>query len=171
MEINNTDAEGRLVLGDGVAYAERDLGSEVIIDMATLTGSQGPATGKYHGAILSNSEDWEKLMMKIGRITGDCVFPIVYCPELHFSEFDSHVADMKNSVSNYNNATSSCAGLFISAHLSPTYTGAWIHVDMAATVASGERATGFGVGLLVALFGKESKSEFLNYVNSTSSKL
>ena len=132
--------------------------------MATLTGAQGPTTGKFHGAILSNSEEWEKRMMIAGRITGDCVFPIVYCPELHFSEFDSKVADMKNSVANYNNATCSCAGLFIRSHLSADYSGAWVHIDMAATVSSGERATGFGVSLLVGLFGNESNSDYLKYV-------
>ena len=154
-----------------MAYAEKDLRSDVIIDLATLTGAQGSATGKYHGALLSNSEEWENRTMKIGRVTGDCVFPIVYCPELHLTEFDSTIADMKNSVADYKNATSSCAGLFISAHLSPSYTGAWIHVDMAANVASGERATGYGVSLLVGLFGNESKSEYLNYVNSLSLNL
>lgn len=40
MEINNTDAEGRLILADGVAYACKDLGADIILDMATLTGAQ-----------------------------------------------------------------------------------------------------------------------------------
>ena len=40
MEINNTDAEGRLVLGDGVAYARKDLKADCVLDMATLTGAQ-----------------------------------------------------------------------------------------------------------------------------------
>ena len=40
VEINNTDAEGRLVLGDGVAYARKNLGADVVVDMATLTGAQ-----------------------------------------------------------------------------------------------------------------------------------
>ncbi|CAN0572879.1 unnamed protein product, partial [Ectocarpus sp. 12 AP-2014] len=48
VEINNTDAEGRLVLSDGVAYAARHLGPSVIIDMATLTGAQGVTTGRRH---------------------------------------------------------------------------------------------------------------------------
>lgn len=55
VEINNTDAEGRLVLGDGVAYASKDLKCETILDMATLTGAQATATGNanpYLGNIL-----------------------------------------------------------------------------------------------------------------------
>ena len=46
VEINNTDAEGRLVLADGVAFALHDLHCNTILDMATLTGAQGTATGK-----------------------------------------------------------------------------------------------------------------------------
>ena len=46
VEINNTDAEGRLVVSDGVVYADRDLKANIILDMCTLTGAQGVATGK-----------------------------------------------------------------------------------------------------------------------------
>lgn len=60
--------------------------------------AQGIATGKYHGAILTNNEDWELKAIEAGRNSGDLLAPLVYCPELHFSEFASSVADMKNSV-------------------------------------------------------------------------
>lgn len=60
--------------------------------------SQGIATGKYHAAVLTNSAEWEAACVKAGRRCGDLVHPLVYCPELHFSEFTSAVADMKNSV-------------------------------------------------------------------------
>lgn len=59
---------------------------------------QGIATGKYHGAVLTNNEDWEQKCIDAGRNSGDLVAPLVYCPELHFSEFSSALADMKNSV-------------------------------------------------------------------------
>lgn len=98
VEINNTDAEGRLVLSDGVVYAHRDLKANIILDMATLTGAQGVATGKYHGAVLTNNGDWEDSAMQAGISSGDLLFPIPYSPELHFSEFASAIADMKNSV-------------------------------------------------------------------------
>lgn len=58
---------------------------------------QGIATGKSHGAIMTNSEPWEAKAVQAGRKSGDLLAPIVYCPELHFSEFASAVADMKNS--------------------------------------------------------------------------
>ena len=89
VEINNTDAEGRLVLSDGVAYANKDLKADIILDMATLTGAQGIATGRYHGAILTNNDDWELKAVSAGRKCGDLLSPVPYCPELHFSEFTS----------------------------------------------------------------------------------
>lgn len=58
---------------------------------------QGIATGKVHGAIMTNSEPWEAKAVQAGRKSGDLLAPIVYCPEMHFSEFASAVADMKNS--------------------------------------------------------------------------
>ncbi|XP_037814520.1 probable aminopeptidase NPEPL1 isoform X2 [Lucilia sericata] len=161
VEINNTDAEGRLVLADGVCYAHKDLKANIILDMATLTGAQGIATGKYHGAILTNSEEWEVKSVEAGRKSGDLLAPIIYCPELHFSEFASAIADMKNSVADRSNAQSSCAGLFVGAHLGFDYPGVWMHVDMATPVHCGERATGYGVALLLTLFGNHTNCNML----------
>lgn len=55
------------------------------------------SVGKYHAAVMSNYRKWEQLAVQAGLETGDLAFPIPYCPELHFSEFTSAVADMKNS--------------------------------------------------------------------------
>ncbi|MBN3298157.1 putative aminopeptidase NPEPL1 [Amia ocellicauda] len=165
VEINNTDAEGRLVLSDGVAYASKDLGADIILDMATLTGAQGISTGKYHAAVMTNSEQWEAACVRAGRSSGDLAHPLVFCPELHFSEFTSAVADMKNSVADRENAQSSCAGLFIASHLGFDWPGVWVHVDIASPVHTGERATGFGVALLLALFGQASEDPLLNMVS------
>ncbi|KAM4692243.1 putative aminopeptidase NPEPL1 [Rhinophrynus dorsalis] len=165
VEINNTDAEGRLVLADGVSYACKDLAADIILDMATLTGAQGIATGKYHAAVLTNSDEWEAACVKAGRKCGDLVHPLVYCPELHFNEFSSAVADMKNSVADRENAQSSCAGLFIASHIGFDWPGVWVHVDIASPVHAGERATGFGVALLLSLFGRASEDPLLNMVS------
>lgn len=76
-------------------------------------------------------------MVKAGLRSGDLVFPIPFCPELHFSEFSSAVADMKNSVADRSNAQPSCAGLFIGGQLGfNDFPGVWIHVDMATPVHS-----------------------------------
>jgi len=164
VEINNTDAEGRLVLGDGVAYASKDLKADVILDMATLTGAQGIATGKYHASHLANSASWEECVSEAGRASGDLSFPSVFCPELQFPEFTSAVADMKNSVADRNNGQPSCAGLFILSHLGFEWPGVWMHVDMAAPVHVGERSTGYGVALLNTLFGESSGAGMLREI-------
>lgn len=87
VEINNTDAEGRLVLSDGVAFAARHLSPSVIIDMATLTGAQGVTTGRRHASVLSNDEGLERMAVECGRSSGDLAHPVVYCPEFFSEEF------------------------------------------------------------------------------------
>ncbi|XP_067887338.1 probable aminopeptidase NPEPL1 [Heterodontus francisci] len=165
VEVNNTDAEGQLVLADGVSYACKDLKADIILDIATLTGAQGIATGKYHAGLLTNSEEWERACVKAGQNSGDLVQPMVYCPELHFSEFTSAVADMKNFAADRANAMSSCAGLFIKAHIGFDWPGVWVHIDMASPVHAGARATGYGVALLLALFGCATDNALLNLVS------
>jgi len=164
VEINNTDAEGRLVLGDGVAFAKKDLQADVIVDMATLTGAQGISTGQFHGAILTNNEDMETKCVMAGKSSGDLVFPVPYTPEFHFDEFKSLIADMKNSVKNRANAQVSCAGLFIGSHIDHAFEfpGVWLHVDMAYPVEENDLGTGYGVALLTTLFGKYSENKMLS---------
>ena len=161
VEINNCDAEGRLVLGDGVAHATKNYACDLVVDMATLTGAQLIATGKVHAGILANSEVLEQRAIKAGITSGDLVFPLLYAPELLKDEFNSKVADMKNSVKDRNNAQSSCAGHFIESHLAEDYRGGWLHVDMAGPGTNDQRGTGYGVGLVLALlqapgFGQEN---------------
>jgi len=154
VEINNSDAEGRLVLGDGVAHATRNLGSvDLVLDMATLTGAQLVATGKKHAGILANAANLESRTVTAGLRSGDMCFPLLYAPELLMSEFKSEVADMKNSVKDRGNAQASCAGLFIESHLDGDYEGGWLHVDMAGPADKDERGTGYGVALILSLLG------------------
>lgn len=157
-EINNTDAEGRLVLGDGVAYATKHLNPDIVIDMATLTGAQFIATGRNHAGIFSNNEELEKKIVAAGKRSGDLGFPLVYSPEyLGIPKlFKSEVADMKNSVSDRMNAGSSGAGHFIEQHLCGDQwkeggAGQYAHIDMAAPSSVGGRGTGYGVALFVEL--------------------
>lgn len=75
------------MLSDGVAYATRHLNPAVIIDVATLTGAQGIATGRRHAAIMSNDDGLERLVVACGRSSGDLVHPVVYCPEFFTEEF------------------------------------------------------------------------------------
>ena len=66
----------------------------------------------------------------------------------YMKEFDSAVADFKNSVKNRANAQASCAASFIAANLAEDYKGQWIHVDMASPAKVEERATGYGAALI-----------------------
>lgn len=152
VEINNTDAEaralggmeafcsssllltpasfsfsqGRLVLGDGVAYATspHHLPGPVpslVVDVATLTGAQLVATGKRHGAVVANSAAGEALALGAGLRSGDLLHALPFCPEFYRSEFASKVADLKNSVKDRANAQSSCAATFVHEHLHPEW--------------------------------------------------
>eukprot|EP00397_Hematodinium_sp_SG-2012_P032865 GEMP01035040.1.p1 GENE.GEMP01035040.1~~GEMP01035040.1.p1 ORF type:complete len:499 (+),score=125.39 GEMP01035040.1:66-1562(+) len=153
VEINNTDAEGRLVLGDAVAFAAAHLNPAVVMDMATLTGAQGIATGKLHAALVSNDDEITEKAVKIGKQCGDLCWPLPYCPELFLPEFKSELADMKNSVACRSNAQVSCAGSFVADHLPAEFKGTWLHCDMAYPVHVGARATGYGVALIAGLLG------------------
>jgi len=147
VEINNTDAEGRILLADGCSYAARELGADIILDAATLTGAQGVATGDLHAAVMSNDEGVEQALLDAGRATGDLCWPLPFAPEFYRAEFQSPIADMRNSVKNRSNAQSSCAAEFVHWHLDGT-NARWGHVDLAYPAFRGERGTGFGVALL-----------------------
>ena len=150
VEINNTDAEGRLVLADAVSYVGRRFKPDVIMDAATLTGAQLIATGYRHAAIVSNREGLEKRAVEVGRSTGDLTHPLPFAPEFYQDEFKSKVADMKNSVANRMNAQSSCAAQFIYAHIQDLDVP-WLHIDLAGPASREERGTGYGVALLAEL--------------------
>jgi len=163
VEITNTDAEGRLVLCDGVYYAKNNLKANVIIDMATLTGAQRYASGAYHASILCNSEWLEEEAIKWGKKTGDMVHPLPYCPDLHFPCMKSKVADMINA--NISGKTagppSALAGLFIGNHIEYGKAGKdgegvidWLHIDMAYPAFLADRSTGYGVALLSGLLSR-----------------
>ena len=181
MEINNTDAEGRLVLADGVAFASGELACDDIVDMATLTGAQMVATGRYFAGILSDDERLETACVAAGRKSGDLCHALPYAPEFFTREFKSGVADMKNSVKDRSNAQASCAGQFIANHLDAAWrrdgeendrdegsegskeskatsdearrlARRWLHVDMAGP--STHAGSGRGTGFGVALLAE-----------------
>lgn len=74
------------------AAAVRHLNPGVIIDMATLTGAQGVATGKHFGALYCNDEKLERVAVEAGRMSGDLCHPMPYAPEFFKSEYSSAVA-------------------------------------------------------------------------------
>ncbi|MFW7377424.1 MAG: M17 family metallopeptidase [Oligoflexus sp.] len=151
VEINNTDAEGRLVLADCASYIGRNYKPQVIIDAATLTGAQLVATGLQHAAVVSNDDELEQRALQAGKRSGDLVSPLPFAPEFFEEEFKSFIADMKNSVKNRMNAQSSCAAQFIYSHIADLPVK-WLHIDLAGPSSTlNGLATGFGVGLMSQL--------------------
>lgn len=152
VEVNNTDAEGRIVLGDCVSWVARKFKADVVIDAATLTGAQLISTGLVHAAVVCNDDELEARAVDLGKQTGDLVCPLVFAPELLRGEFDSKIADMKNSVKNRGNAQSSCAGIFIYSHIEDIKDLKWLHIDMAGPVTGLDGlGTGYGVSLISSL--------------------
>ncbi|GBG29423.1 Leucine aminopeptidase 1 [Hondaea fermentalgiana] len=153
VEINNTDAEGRLVMADALAYAVKHLNPELLINMATLTGAQSSATGLKHAAVFTNLDEVEALAVQAGQRSGDLVHPLPYTPEFFRGEFKSEIADMKNSQKNRSNAGCAAPATFLSNHIEPylDQNKAWLHIDMASPAENKGKATGYGVALLFTL--------------------
>ncbi|GET86673.1 metallo-peptidase, clan MF, Family M17 [Leishmania tarentolae] len=130
VEVMNTDAEGRMVLGDGVHYAtaEQDFVPDLLIDMATLTGAQGIATGSKHAGIYASDVGAEKDMVHAGLQSGDLCYPVLYCPEYHEEVYKSPCADMRNVANSPASAGSSCGGYFVEQQLNERFKGPFVHV-------------------------------------------
>ncbi|MCG3133931.1 MAG: cytosol aminopeptidase [Planctomycetes bacterium] len=150
IEVNNTDAEGRIVLADGLSYAARDLKADFIVDIATLTGAARICTGDATSCTVSNRGGVEALSVECGRRTGDLTFPLLWLPEMLKSEFASKVADMTNSVKSRMNAQSSAAAVFLHNHIEDTGKP-WLHLDVAGPAFRNGRGTGHGVPLMVEI--------------------
>lgn len=122
VEINNTDAEGRLVLADGLLMASAE-GSETIIDIATLTGAQMVALGERTTGIMGT--DYAKELAQVANHVGEPAWHMPL-PEHLRESLDSDVADMKNSGSRYGGML--VAGLFLKEFVDAPN---WAHVDIA----------------------------------------
>jgi leucyl aminopeptidase len=152
IEINNTDAEGRLVLADCLSYAQRE-GCERIVDVATLTGGVVVALGSVYAGLMSNDDPWAEQVEACGRSTGEIVWRLPLHPD--------YAAMVKGRYAQLTNMTerreaSAIAGAEFLHHFAGDVP--WAHVDIAG-LADGVRrayfadkgATGFGVRLLVEL--------------------
>jgi len=151
VEVNNTDAEGRLILADALAYAV-ELGAERIVDLATLTGAVLIALGSTYAAVISNDDDLATAVEGAGETTGELVWRLPLHPE--YKELTTGtVADLTNA-SAKRKAGTIYAGSFLEEFVGET---PWAHVDIAGTAwdvgrpYTGNDASGFGVRLLVEL--------------------
>jgi leucyl aminopeptidase len=151
VEVNNTDAEGRLILADALAYAV-ELGAEQIVDLATLTGAVLVALGSTYAAVISNDDDLSAALEQAGQTTGELVWRLPLHPE-YKQLTKGTVADLTNA-SAKRKAGTIYAGSFLEEFVGET---PWAHVDIAGTAwdvgrpYTGSDASGFGVRLLVEL--------------------
>ena len=124
IEIINTDAEGRLVLADGLAYAKQ-LGATHLIDAATLTGAVGVALGKINAGAFSNDEDtFEKFNAGLAA-SGEKFWRLPLGDE-YADLIKSDIADIKNTGGRYGGAITAAEFLKVFAEDTP-----WIHLDIA----------------------------------------
>ena len=151
VEVNNTDAEGRLILADALAYAA-ELGAERIVDLATLTGAVLIALGSTYAGLISNDDVLASTVEAAGATTGELVWRLPLHPE--YKELTKGtVADLTNA-SAKRKAGTIYAGSFLEEFVGDV---PWAHVDIAGTAwdvgrpYTGNDASGYGVRLLVEL--------------------
>lgn len=125
IEIISTDAEGRLVLADGVYYAAKNLNTDMIIDIATLTGACGIALGTKYAAVIDNNEEIFNELNKSSKNTVESIWRLPGDKE-YLSLIKSNVADLKNTGGRYGGTIT--AGLFIGEFVDNK---PWAHIDIA----------------------------------------
>jgi len=151
VEILNTDAEGRLVLGDGVWYA-RERGATHLVDVATLTGACVVALGKTTSGLFGTPSAWVEHVRRASERAGDRSWPMPV--------FDDYKELFKSDIADFTNTGGRAGGAITGALFIKEFTGdlPWVHMDIAGTAWAEEAtpyqpkgATGVGVRTLVEL--------------------
>ena len=162
IEVLNTDAEGRLILSDGLTLAVEEE-PDAVIDLATLTGAAVVALGKEIAGLLGNDEELRDAVQAAGATAGEPSWPLPL-PEDYASHIESEVADMKNM------GRPGQAGTISAALLLQEFVGdvPWAHLDIAGPSRTEESrwyntkgGSGFGVRTLVALATSEDFGRWL----------
>jgi leucyl aminopeptidase len=125
VEILNTDAEGRLILGDAIARASEEK-PDLIVDAATLTGAQIVALGQRTAGVMSNDDELRNRVIAASEVAGELMWPMPLPPELRKS-MDSDVADFTNTGDRY-------GGMLLGGHFLKEFVGEgipWAHLDVA----------------------------------------
>jgi leucyl aminopeptidase len=150
IEIIDTDAEGRLVLADGLSYLITNFKPEYVIDIATLTGSSVGTFGYECGALFTNNDEMSKKLQESGTAIGERLWPLPLW-DAYKSDIESDIADVKNY------SGKPIAGAISAAKFLEYFTqehAAWAHLDIAGVAfgddefAKSKHATAYGVHLL-----------------------
>ena len=153
VEIINTDAEGRLVLADGLAYAVENLDPDFLFDIATLTGSATLGLGRQYAALYTRDEKLAKELVSVGENSGERVWHMPLVDDYRDS-LESDIADLNHAADKGDySAGSVTAALYLEHFVGDAR---WVHLDIAGTgrseTDSGENAkggTGFGVRFFI----------------------
>src|SRR5882724_938746 len=151
VEVNNTDAEGRLILADALAYSV-ELGADRIVDLATLTGAVIVALGSTYAGLISNDDAFAAEVEGAGGRTGELAWRLPLHPE--YKELTKGTAADLTNASAKRKAGTIYAGSFLEEFVDGR---PWVHLDIAGTAWDvgreyvGKGPTGYGVRLLVEL--------------------
>jgi leucyl aminopeptidase len=150
VEIHNTDAEGRLILADGLSLAA-ETEPDAIVDIATLTGAAMAALGQDYAAVIGSDQSVIDALMASSSATDESLWQLPLARDKYRSKLDSVVADMKNVGGPYAGATT--ASIFLSEFVGDT---PWAHLDIAGPMNAdadtgwlSKGATGFGTRILI----------------------
>ena len=152
VEVINTDAEGRLVLADGLAYADKNLKPDYLIDVATLTGAATLGLSRFYGAMYTRNTKLARSISAFNEISGDRVWNMPLIDDYQVA-LASDVADYNHTADKFKfQGGSVTAALFLEKFAGKQN---WVHLDIAgparSDVDAGENVkggTGFGVRLL-----------------------
>ncbi len=152
VEVINTDAEGRLVLADGLAYADKNLDPDYLIDVATLTGAATLGLSRFYGAMYTRDKKLASQLTALSDFTGDRIWQMPLIDDYQIA-LASDVADFNHTADKYKfQGGSVTAALFLEKFAG---TRKWAHLDIAGPARSeidaGENVkggTGYGVRLL-----------------------
>jgi leucyl aminopeptidase len=151
VEVNNTDAEGRLILADALTYSVQQ-GADRVIDLATLTGAVLIALGSTYAALISNDDQWAERVEAAAERTGELAWRLPLHPE--YKELTKGTAADLTNASAKRKAGTIYAGSFLEEFVDER---PWVHLDIAGTAWDvgreyvGKGPTGYGVRLLVEL--------------------
>jgi leucyl aminopeptidase len=157
VEVLNTDAEGRLVLADLLAYADAALSPSVVVDLATLTGAARIALGASIGALYASEDGLAAALTEAGAAVGEPLWRMPM-PADYATALTSVTADIAHIPSGMNGARNGQAGSIVAAMFLREFTGGrrWAHLDIAGPARAGsddgeitKGGTGFGTRLLL----------------------
>jgi leucyl aminopeptidase len=155
VEINNTDAEGRLTLGDAITYARSKIQPDEMFDFATLTGACMVALGPYTAGVMSDNEALVRSWLGVADRTGEDMWRLPLSVRLR-EQLKSSIADMRNTGDRFGGAIT--AGLFLKTFAKDT---PWVHVDIAGPASTSSNrpsqpkgGTGFAVSTIVEYAAK-----------------